>query len=166
MTLPLAFFPNWLETFARVLPFASIVQVPIDVYLVAHHANNDPNLPGTLEALQPRVAIANNGPWKGTTTTALAQLHAFRGLEDVWQLHRTINDGAVNFPDAFVANLMFNEGDGAAFAIEVETDTRHWEGARMRPGESGQITIPLRSTAAPGVYARVTPRAPEATPFT
>jgi beta-lactamase superfamily II metal-dependent hydrolase len=88
---------------------------PIDVYLVAHHANNDPNLPGTLEALQPRVAIANNGPWKGTTAAALAQLHAFRGLEDAWQLHRTINDGAVNFPDAFVANLMFGDGDGAAW---------------------------------------------------
>ena len=36
MTLPLAFFPDWLETFARVLPFASIVQVPIDVYLGKH----------------------------------------------------------------------------------------------------------------------------------
>ena len=36
MTLPLAFFPHWLETFARVLPFASIVQVPIDVYLGKH----------------------------------------------------------------------------------------------------------------------------------
>ena len=88
---------------------------PIDVYLVAHHANNDPNLPATLEALQPRVAIANNGPWKGTTATALAQLRAFPGLEDVWQLHRTINDGAQNFPDPFIANLMFNDADGAAW---------------------------------------------------
>jgi competence protein ComEC len=88
---------------------------PVDVYLVAHHANNDPNLPAMLEALQPRVAIANNGPWKGTTVAALAQLHAFRGLEDVWQLHRTINDGAENFPDAFIANLLFNDRDGAAW---------------------------------------------------
>jgi competence protein ComEC len=88
---------------------------PVDVYLVAHHANNDPNLPATLEALQPRVAIANNGPWKGTTGAALSQLHAFRGLEDVWQLHRTINDGAENFPDQFIANLLFNERDGASW---------------------------------------------------
>jgi beta-lactamase superfamily II metal-dependent hydrolase len=88
---------------------------PIDVYLVAHHANNDPNLPATLEALQPRVAIANNGPWKGTTATALSQLHGFAALEDVWQLHRSINDGAVNFPDEFIANLMFNDADSAAW---------------------------------------------------
>jgi beta-lactamase superfamily II metal-dependent hydrolase len=88
---------------------------PIDVYLVAHHANNDPNLPATLDALKPRVVIANNGPWKGTTASALSQLHAFRGLEDVWQLHRTINDGAENFPDQFIANLMFDDADGAAW---------------------------------------------------
>ena len=36
MTLPLTFFPTWLESLARVLPFASIVQVPIDVYLGKH----------------------------------------------------------------------------------------------------------------------------------
>jgi beta-lactamase superfamily II metal-dependent hydrolase len=87
----------------------------VDVYLVAHHANNDPNLPATLAALQPRVAIANNGPWKGTTASALAQLHDFAALENVWQLHRSINDGAVNFPDEFIANLMFNDADGAAW---------------------------------------------------
>ena len=36
MTLPLAFFPNWLETFAHALPFASIIQTPIDVWLGKH----------------------------------------------------------------------------------------------------------------------------------
>ena len=33
MVLPLAFFPDWLSTLAHALPFASVVQVPIDVYL-------------------------------------------------------------------------------------------------------------------------------------
>jgi viologen exporter family transport system permease protein len=33
MIIPVAFFPDWLSTLAHVLPFASIVQVPIDVYL-------------------------------------------------------------------------------------------------------------------------------------
>jgi ABC-2 type transport system permease protein len=40
MTLPLAFFPSWLESFARVLPFASIIQVPIDIYLGKHSGAN------------------------------------------------------------------------------------------------------------------------------
>jgi competence protein ComEC len=87
----------------------------IDVYLVAHHANADANLPAMLDAIRPRVAIANNGPWKGASPPAMALLHAFEGLEDVWQLHRTINDGAENFPDAYVANLTFGETDGAAW---------------------------------------------------
>ena len=118
---------------------------PIDVYLVAHHANNDPNLPATLEALQPRVAIANNGPWKGTTATALAQLHAFRGLEDVWQLHRTINDGAENFPDAFIANLLFNERDGAAWIKLSASDDGSFTVTNGRTGWTKSYAVPLRS---------------------
>jgi competence protein ComEC len=117
---------------------------PVDVYLVAHHANNDPNLPATLEALQPRVAIANNGPWKGTTATALAQLHAFRGLEDVWQLHRTINDGAENFPDAFIANLLFNERDGAAWIKLSASDDGSFTVTNARTGWTKNYAVPLR----------------------
>ena len=37
MILPLQFFPHWLELLARLLPFASIVQTPIDVYLGQRH---------------------------------------------------------------------------------------------------------------------------------
>jgi ABC-2 type transport system permease protein len=33
MIMPLNFFPDWLETVARVLPFAAMVQSPIDVFL-------------------------------------------------------------------------------------------------------------------------------------
>ena len=31
--MPLNFFPDWLEAVARVLPFAAMVQIPIDVFL-------------------------------------------------------------------------------------------------------------------------------------
>ena len=117
---------------------------PIDVYLVAHHANNDPNLPATLEALQPRVAISNNGPWKGATAAALAQLHAFQGLEDVWQLHRTINDGAQNFPDAFIANLMFNDRDGAAWLKLSASDDGSFTVTNGRTGWTKSYAPPLR----------------------
>lgn len=37
MIVPLQFFPHWLSVVARTLPFASIVQTPIDVYLGVHH---------------------------------------------------------------------------------------------------------------------------------
>jgi competence protein ComEC len=100
----------------------------IDVYLVAHHANNDVNLPAVLNALRPRVAIANNGPWKGTTAAALAMLHDHRGLEDVWQLHKTINYEAENFPDEFVANTAWGATDGAAWL-------------KLNASEDGSFTI-------------------------
>jgi ABC-2 type transport system permease protein len=37
MVLPLAFFPDWLRAIAHALPFASIMQTPIDVWLGKHH---------------------------------------------------------------------------------------------------------------------------------
>lgn len=36
MVLPIAFFPDWLSAIAHALPFQSIVQVPVDVYLGKH----------------------------------------------------------------------------------------------------------------------------------
>jgi ABC-2 type transport system permease protein len=36
MIMPLQFFPHWLGTTARALPFASVMQTPIDVYLGRH----------------------------------------------------------------------------------------------------------------------------------
>jgi len=86
-----------------------------DVYLVAHHANADSNVPALLEAVRPRVAVVNNGVFKGGATASLATLHARAGLESVWQLHRSLNDGADNFPEAFIANLYGGDMDTAAW---------------------------------------------------
>ncbi|HET8529278.1 MAG TPA: ABC-2 family transporter protein [Gaiellaceae bacterium] len=37
MIVPIAFFPHWLGQVAQVLPFAAILQTPIDVWLGKHH---------------------------------------------------------------------------------------------------------------------------------
>ena len=37
MVLPLTFFPGWLRMIAQALPFASIMQTPIDIWLGKHH---------------------------------------------------------------------------------------------------------------------------------
>ena len=86
----------------------------VEVYLVAHHANGDANVPALLSALRPRVAIANNGPYKGATTAALATLRQMVG-EGLWQLHRSFSDGVDNAPDAFIANLAVGDNDTAAW---------------------------------------------------
>ena len=87
----------------------------VDAYLVAHHANSDPSLPAVFEAIRPRVAIADNGPWKGATPPTMTALHELRTPADVWQLHRTINYGAENFPENFIANLGFEAADTASW---------------------------------------------------
>jgi ABC-2 type transport system permease protein len=37
MTIPLAFFPDWLRAIAHALPFASILQAPVDIWLGKRH---------------------------------------------------------------------------------------------------------------------------------
>ncbi|MFL5926595.1 MAG: ABC transporter permease [Gaiellaceae bacterium] len=37
MVMPLSFFPDWLRSVAHALPFAAILQTPVDVWLGKHH---------------------------------------------------------------------------------------------------------------------------------
>jgi len=92
-----------------------------DVYLVPHHGNSDSAMPAVIGAVSPRVAILNNGATKGGYAEGFAALRTAAGIEDVWQLHRTRNAGAVNFPDAFIANLEEGEKDEGAW-LKVSAD--------------------------------------------
>ena len=87
----------------------------VDAYLIAHHANTDPNMDAVLSALKPRVAIANNGAYKGGTPATLATLHQHPEIENVWQLHKSLNYESVNFPDEFIANPEYGDADHAAW---------------------------------------------------
>jgi ABC-2 type transport system permease protein len=37
MVMPLGFFPDWLRGVARALPFAAVLQTPVDIWLGKHH---------------------------------------------------------------------------------------------------------------------------------
>ena len=86
-----------------------------DVYLVPHHGNSDSAMPAVISAVSPRVAILNNGATKGGYAEGFAALRAVTGIEDVWQLHRSRNAGAVNFPETFIVNLEEDEKDPGAW---------------------------------------------------
>jgi len=77
---------------------------PVDVYLVAHHGGPDASVPETFAALEPRVAIMNNGVSKGGARTTYQALHQVSGLEDVWQLHASTEAGDANYPAQYRAN--------------------------------------------------------------
>jgi competence protein ComEC len=100
---------------------------PVDVYLVPHHGGTDTASPAPY-AMRPRVAIMNNGATKGGSSEGFATLHqavASQGLEDVWQVDKSSNAGAKNFPDDRIANL-----DGT---------TGHW--IKVRASEDGTFSV-------------------------
>src|SRR5687768_14687422 len=77
----------------------------VDVYLTSHHGLERSGSPALVHALQPRVAVMNNGTRKGGAPQAFRVLHESPGLEDLWQLHWSHNTGLDNAPSTFVANV-------------------------------------------------------------
>lgn len=86
-----------------------------DVYVMPHHGNADGAVPGALNAVSPTVVILNNGASKGGSAAGFAALHGQPAIENVWQLHRSRNEGVRNFADAFIANLDEGEKDRGAW---------------------------------------------------
>ena len=78
---------------------------PLDVYLLPHHGGVDAADPATFGSIKPRAAVINNGVTKGGAPETFVALHSPKGIEEVWQLHRSKNPGAENFADDRIANL-------------------------------------------------------------
>lgn len=107
-----------------------------DVYLVPHHGGADVVYPATF-AVKPRVAIMNNGERKGGAPEAFATLRKV-GVEEVWQLHRSLAQGAQNYPDERVANL--------------DTSSGHW--IKVSASEDGSFTVTNGRTGATKSYGK------------
>lgn len=88
----------------------------IDLYLTSHHGLDRSGAPALVHAMQPRVAVMNNGTRKGGSADAFRVLHESPGLEDIWQLHWSYNVGLDNAPAVFIANV-----DDAATVANVLT---------------------------------------------
>ncbi|MEO8483270.1 MAG: MBL fold metallo-hydrolase [Acidobacteriota bacterium] len=77
----------------------------VDVYLTSHHGLERSGAPALVHALQPRVAVMNNGTRKGGAPDTFRVLYESPRLEDLWQLHWSYNAGLDNAPATFVANI-------------------------------------------------------------
>ena len=104
----------------------------VDVYLTSHHGLERSGSPALVHALEPRVAVMNNGTRKGGAPDAFRVLHASPGLEDLWQLHWSHNTGLDNAPAAFVANV-----DDAAMVAGVLVPPADDGQGRGRGGRGG-----------------------------
>jgi competence protein ComEC len=77
----------------------------VDLYLTTHHGLDQSNAPELVHALNPRVAIMNNGARKGGNAPAWQAVKASPRLQDMWQVHFALAGGKENnVQDMFIAN--------------------------------------------------------------
>ncbi len=77
-----------------------------DLFVVSHHGLDQSNSPALVHALQPRVAVMNNGSKKGGSPSAWQVVKSSPGLQDFWQLHFADGGGQEhNTTDPFIANV-------------------------------------------------------------
>jgi len=78
----------------------------VDVYIVSHHGWNQSGSPALVDGLHPRVALMDNGARKGGSPETWQVIRDSPGLEDIWQLHFSMEGGmAHNAPDSFISNV-------------------------------------------------------------
>ena len=71
----------------------------VDLYQVNHHGLDSSNHPWLLRALDPVVAVMNNGPRKGASASAFASLRGAPSLQAIYQMHECVREGAENTED-------------------------------------------------------------------
>ena len=85
-----------------------------DLLVVSHHGSDLSSSPALVHALQPRVAIIDNGAKKGGSPSTWDIVKSSPGLEDIWQLHYADAAGQEhNTSDPFIANV--DEADTGNF---------------------------------------------------
>ena len=120
----------------------------VDVYFATGHGSVAAGSLPLVHALQPRVAIMQNGTRKGGAPGPMQTILSSPGLEALWQMHWSYNALLEqNSPGLFVANL-----EDAATIAGVLTAPPRGSG----PGAGA------RSSAPAGPVAPATPSAPDA----
>jgi competence protein ComEC len=78
----------------------------VDLYQVTHHGQANSNNPVLLAALQPTVAVMNNGPRKGGAGETFQRLKALPSLKALYAIHRSVANAAdLNAAPENIANL-------------------------------------------------------------
>jgi beta-lactamase superfamily II metal-dependent hydrolase len=110
----------------------------IDLYQVPHHGGGGAARPELTWALQPTVAVINNGPRKGGAPESYAVVRDTPGIQDIWQLHQPRGSEAVDNTDPrLIANLTEEEDClGHWIKATVSPDGRSWTMTNGRNGYS------------------------------
>jgi competence protein ComEC len=124
----------------------------VDVYFVTHHGLDLSGSPALIHAVQPRVAVMQNGTRKGGGVEAITTMRSSPGFEDLWQLHWSYNAGLeLNSPGVFIANI----DDNATIANVLTAPPRG--GGPGGGGRAGQGGAPQNAPASVVGNAPVAP---------
>lgn len=93
-----------------------------DLLVVSHHGFDQSSTKSLVWALHPRVAVMDNGAHKGGSPQAWQTVHDSPGLEDLWQLHYSVEGGTEhNVAEDLIANVE-NGADGNFLKATAEAD--------------------------------------------
>ena len=94
---------TWNKEFELMCPNNPIGTV--DLFVVSRHGQPSSNSQALVHAIQPRVALMNNGTRKGGQPEAMRILYSAPGLEDLWQIHFSVLSGQeYTVPGLLIAN--------------------------------------------------------------
>jgi hypothetical protein len=93
----------------------------VDLFIVSRHGQPSSNSQVLVHAIQPRVAIMNNGARKGGQGDTMQVLYSSPRIENIWQIHYSVLGGReYAVPGIFIANQgEETQHDGAAYWIKV-----------------------------------------------
>jgi beta-lactamase superfamily II metal-dependent hydrolase len=108
----------------------------VDLFIVSHHGQPISNSEVLVHALQPRVAILNNGTRKGGQPDAMKVLFSSPRLEDLWQIHFSLLSGQeYTVPGLFIANGV--DEQPSAMPIAAAAAPAPGPGAAPPPAHNG-----------------------------
>jgi beta-lactamase superfamily II metal-dependent hydrolase len=132
---------TWNEEFELMCPNNPLGTA--DLFVVSHHGQPISNAEVLVHAIEPRVAILNNGTRKGGQPPAMRILHSAPRMEDLWQLHFSLLSGQeYTVPGVFIAN----DVDDQPAALPI---------AAMPPPQAGTAAPPPPAHNGPAHWIKV-----------
>jgi beta-lactamase superfamily II metal-dependent hydrolase len=114
----------------------------VDVYQATHHGLDASNNPLVIRALQPTVAVINNGTTKGCEPQTFATLKETPSVQAIYQVHRNLRpDGTANTDSAYIANA---EKECKANFIKLSVDPSAASYTVSVPSTGHSRTYPVR----------------------
>ena len=98
----------------------------VDVYQTNHHGFDRSGSPQLVWALQPRVAIMNNGFKKAGNQFTFETIRKSLNFEDLWQSHLSLNaDKAIQSDEKMIANADPHDDKGYWIQVTVKPDGKY-----------------------------------------